>query len=244
MGPSAVESARNTAVNQGDSRSFSLIERAKLVLITCAGYLFIRLVAPTLRYQVESEPAAMSDGRRLQVAIWCFWHRSVIPATWCFRHNKIAVMTSRSFDGEYIARIIMKFGYGAVRGSSSRGAVGALLGMRRELELGHPVAFTIDGPRGPLYVAKPGPVLLAKKTGKPICCFHIAVERAWVLNSWDKMIIPKPFSRAAMHISSPIHVPPDARDEQMAELHQQMQAALERCREKAEAVFTIQDHAI
>ena len=243
MEPSAVESARNTVEPRDDSRSFSLRERAQLFLITWSGYIFIRLVASTLRYRVEAEPGAMSDGRHMQTAIWCFWHRCVTPATWRFRRNKIAVMTSRSFDGEYIARIINKFGYGAVRGSSSRGAVGALLGMRRELKLGHPVAFTIDGPRGPRYVAKPGPVLLAKKTGVPIGCFYIAVERAWVLNSWDQMIIPKPFSRAVLHISSPIHVPADAGDGQMAELHRQMQEALERCRREAEQVFSTQQSA-
>ncbi|HEX7285128.1 MAG TPA: lysophospholipid acyltransferase family protein, partial [Candidatus Angelobacter sp.] len=172
--------------------------------------------------------------------IWCFWHRCVIPAAWRFRDKKIAVMTSRSFDGEYIARIIGKFGFGAVRGSSSRGAVGALLGMRRELELGHPVAFTIDGPRGPRYVAKPGPILLAKKTGFFVGCFFLAAERAWILNSWDRMIIPKPFSRVALHVSSPIFVPADASDEQMAALHQQMQEALERCMERAENAFPTQ----
>lgn len=144
-------------------------------------------------------------------------------------------MTSRSFDGEYIARIIEKLNFAAVRGSSSRGAVGALLGMRRELELGHSVAFTIDGPRGPRYVAKPGPVLLAKTTGVSICCFYIAAENAWVLNSWDHMLIPKPFSRAHVYMSSPISVPANASDETMNELHRQMQETLERCRERAEA---------
>jgi len=245
MEPSAVQSEGREVESERASRSFSLRERIQLFLIAWAGFLFIRLIGPTLRYQVVSEAGAMSDGRRLQNAIWCFWHRCVIPATWRFRHCKIAVMTSRSFDGEYIARIIRKFGYGAVRGSSSRGAVGALLGMRRELEIGHPVAFTIDGPRGPRYVAKPGPVLLAKKTGISIGCFYIAVERAWVLNSWDQMIIPKPFSRAVLHISSPIYVPADADDTQMTALHRQMQEALERCREKAETAFTVlQDRAI
>jgi len=143
-------------------------------------------------------------------------------------------MTSRSFDGEYIARIIQKLGFTAVRGSSSRGAVGALFGMRQQLEQGHPVVFTIDGPRGPLYVAKPGPVLLAKKTGAPIGCFYVAVEKAWILNSWDRMMVPKPFSRAFIYASSPIYVPAAATDEQMTALHQQMQETLERCRMKAE----------
>ena len=143
-------------------------------------------------------------------------------------------MTSRSFDGEYIARIIQKLGFIPVRGSSSRGAVGALLGMRQQLEQGHATVFTIDGPRGPRYVAKPGPVFLAKKTGVSINCFYVAVERAWILNSWDQMIIPKPFSHAAIYGSSPMYVPADATDEQMSSFHQQMQQALERCRLEAE----------
>jgi lysophospholipid acyltransferase (LPLAT)-like uncharacterized protein len=216
------------------SRSFSLRQRMQLFLITWAAYLVIRLVCPTLRYRLEMEPGVPSDGRHAGPIIWCFWHRCVIPASYHFRHNQIAVMTSRSFDGEYIARIIGKFGYSAVRGSSSRGAVGALIGMRRELELGHPVAFTIDGPRGPRYIAKPGPVLLAKKTGRPIGCFYAAVQNAWVLNSWDRMVIPKPFSRAVLVAAPPIHVPPDADDVQMAAYHGQMQSSLEHCREKAE----------
>jgi lysophospholipid acyltransferase (LPLAT)-like uncharacterized protein len=109
--------------------------------------------------------------------------------------------------------------------------------MRRELEQGHSVAFTIDGPRGPRYVAKPGPVLLASKTGVPIGCFYIHVERAWVLNSWDRMMVPKPFSRVAFYASGPIVVPADADDAQMSSFHAQMQESLERCRLKAEQVF-------
>jgi lysophospholipid acyltransferase (LPLAT)-like uncharacterized protein len=231
-------SAETTPVERAadeNVRTFSLREHIQLFLISWAGYLLIRLIGPTLRFRVQLEPGALSDGRHADRAIWCFWHRCVIPASYNFRHLNIAVMTSRSFDGEYIARIIQKLGFGAVRGSSSRGAVGALLGMRRELELGHPVAFTIDGPRGPRFVAKPGPVLLAKKTGIPIDCFYVAPERAWVLNSWDRMLIPKPFSRAYVYMSSPIPVPGDATDDVLNALHQQMQETLERCRERAEA---------
>jgi len=216
------------------TRSFSLRQRIQLWLITWAGYLFIRWIGGTLRFTVVREPDCQSDGWGAPASIWCFWHRCVIPAGYRFRGNMIAVMISRSFDGEYIARIVSKLGFRPVRGSSSRGAVGALIGMRKELELGHPAGFTIDGPRGPIYVAKPGPILLAKKTGHSINCFYIAVQRAWILNSWDRMIIPKPFSRACAYFSSPIHVPADATDEQMSALHQQMQETLERCRVEAE----------
>jgi hypothetical protein len=111
------------------------------------------------------------------------------------------------------------------------------MGMKQELDQGNPVAFTIDGPRGPIYVAKPGPILLAKKTGHGIVCFHIAAERAWILNSWDRMMIPKPFSRVAGWGSTTLHVPEQATEQEMAALHQQMQAMLERCREQAEAML-------
>lgn len=217
------------------TRSFSLNERFKIWLISWAGFLFIRAVGATLRYKFFPEAGCVADSYGAgPPAIWCFWHRAVIPATYRFRNKGLAVMTSRSFDGEYIARIIQKLGFAAVRGSSSRGAVGALLGMRQQLEQGHGVVFTIDGPRGPRYVAKPGPVLLAKKTGIPISCFYVAVKRAWILNSWDQMIIPKPFSQAAIYASGPMYVPADATDEQMTALHQQMQETLERCRLSAE----------
>jgi lysophospholipid acyltransferase (LPLAT)-like uncharacterized protein len=220
------------------TRSFTFSERVKLWLISWAGFLFIRLVGATLRFSFIPEPGCLYDGRsHTATSIWSFWHRSVLPAAYRFRNQGLAVMTSRSFDGEYIARIIHKLGFIAVRGSSSRGAVGALIGMRQQLEQDHSVVFTIDGPRGPRYIAKPGPVLLAKKTGVPVSCFYVAVERAWILNSWDLMIIPKPFSRAAIYASSPMHIPVDATEEQMSALHQQMQETLERCRVKAEEQF-------
>src|SRR5262249_44732021 len=145
------------------------------------------------------------------------------------------IMISRSFDGECIARIVEKLGFQPVRGSSSRGGAGALMGMRQELELGHPAVFTADGPRGPLYVAKPGPVLVAQKTGYKICCFHVAVQRAWILKSWDRMMIPKPFSRASFYITSPLEVAQNAGDEELEVYRQKVQADLDRARQGAEA---------
>jgi lysophospholipid acyltransferase (LPLAT)-like uncharacterized protein len=238
--PSA-QAVSNEAESPGvfPSTRFSLRQRISLWLITWAGYLVIRWLCPTLRYTVIREPDCLSDGWGAPNGIWCFWHRCVIPAGHRFRGKQVAVMISRSFDGEYIARILKKLHYRPVRGSSSRGAVGALIGMRQELEAGHPAVFTIDGPRGPRYVAKPGPVLLAKKTGQSVNCFYIAIERAWILNSWDRMIIPKPFSRACAYFSSPMIVSSDATEEQMSALHQQMQETLERCRLRAEEALEI-----
>ena len=117
-------------------------------------------------------------------------------------------MTSQSFDGEYIARFIQRFGYGAARGSSTRGAVGAIIEMTRLMRAGSPTAFTIDGPKGPRYVAKMGAVLLAKKTGQPILPFTISARHWEAKRSWDGFQIPLPFSRARLDIAQPIYGQP------------------------------------
>lgn len=211
---------------------FTFSQRAKIALISWAAIFAVRLIGPTLRFRVISEEGGPpADDPLKKPGIYCFWHRCVFPATWFFRGQKIAVMTSQSLDGEAIARTIEHFGFRAVRGSSSRGGVRALLGMHTEIEEGGVAAFTIDGPRGPMYVAKPGPVLLAKNTRVPLAVFHIALKSAWVLNSWDRFMLPKPFSQAVLYISRMMHVS-DTSDVDAS--HAEMQAALDRVRIAAE----------
>jgi len=229
----------NTAATTGErtrEQQFSLGQRFLLWLVSWAGYLAIKLIAPTLRWSVSVEAGGPEDIAHIhrQPVIYVFWHRCVFPATYFWRNRQIQVMTSASFDGEYIARIIEKFGYGAVRGSSTRGGVRALLGMHTELEAGRSVAFTIDGPRGPVYVAKPGAALLARNTGAPVLPFHIALQDPWTLNSWDRFMIPKPFTRAAVRVGKLIRVPAEADSAALARYHAELQAALERLRDEAE----------
>lgn len=204
-------------------------------MISWAGYLAIAIICRTLRYSLSWEDDSVPPNTLfLKPVIYSFWHRAVFPATWMWREQKIAVMVSRSFDGEYIARIIEKFRFGAVRGSSSRGGAEALLGMREVLAQGEAVAFTIDGPRGPKYVAKPGPVRLSRATGLPMMAFYVALDDPWILNTWDDFMIPKPFSKALARISRGIQVPADATDSEIAEYHRQLQSALERVTQFAE----------
>jgi lysophospholipid acyltransferase (LPLAT)-like uncharacterized protein len=218
---------------RSSGQKFTLTQRLLLWVVTWIGFLGIGLICPTLKWSVSIEEGGppQPDPDR---TIYVFWHRAVFLATYFYRRHGIRVMTSSSFDGEYIARIIEKFGYLAVRGSSSRGAVRALLGMHTEVEAGHSVAFTIDGPKGPLYVAKPGPVLLARNTQAPIMPFYIAAESAWVLKSWDRFVIPKPFSRVHVRVGRVIHVPADITSAGSQQLHAEMQAGLDRVREHAE----------
>lgn len=217
------------------TRRFSLREKVLLWFISWWGYLAISLIGPTLRYSISwEEPSSAPDATYEKPVIYSFWHRAVFASAWLWRKTGIAVMVSRSFDGEYIARIIEKFGFVAVRGSSSRGGALALLGLRSPLEQGATVAFTIDGPRGPKYVAKPGPVLLSRASETPMAAFYVALSDAWVLNTWDEFMIPKPFSKALVRLGAKVQVPSDASEEQMAEFHRQLQAALERVTRYAE----------
>ena len=207
-------------------------ERFLLWLISTVGTLAVRLIGMTLRFGVHTEPGgAPFDTHPL---ILCFWHRGIFASTWAFRKQNIGVITSQSFDGEYIARIISAFGYVPIRGSSSRGGARALLESRRILEAGRTVAFTTDGPRGPVYVTKPGPVLLASKSGVPIVAFHIAIEKAWLLKSWDRFMIPKPFSRALLCMSTQLVIPPDLEGSKVEQFHAELQAAQDRVREFAQ----------
>ncbi len=202
-------------------KRFSLWERVQIALISRVGWVLIWLVNWTVRFRVEGWETIEEFQRRGQPVILSFWHNQIFSATYFWRFRRIVVMTSSHFDGEYIARIIHLFGYGSARGSSSRGAIRALLQLQRRLAEGRDVAFTIDGPRGPVYRVKPGPVWLSRKTQLPIVCFHIQPRKYWQLKSWDGFRIPKPFSEALVKIGQPLIPPPDGDDEAWLAIHQE-----------------------
>jgi lysophospholipid acyltransferase (LPLAT)-like uncharacterized protein len=218
------------------SRTFTRWERAQIALASWLGYWAVFLIGCTLHWEVfgwENCRAAQRLGRSL---IFAFWHREIFSATWFWRKRGIVVMASRNFDGEYISRIIHRHGYGTARGSSSRSAARALVEMIRWSKKGREVAVTLDGPRGPRWVAKPGVVLLAKASGAPILCFHIAPRGAWVFRrSWDQTEIPYPFSRAAIFIAPPILVSREADEPEQARKLQQVQATLDDLRQRGQA---------
>lgn len=215
-------------------RPWSLRQRIVLSLIVATGTVIIRLIGATLRLSVSSEEGGQTTLEQRPL-VASFWHSCIIPSTYIWRGMGIRVMSSYSYDGEYMGRIIKKFGFVPVKGSSSRNPVRALLGLRRALEEGWTVAFTLDGPRGPRHKVKPGPVGLGRSTGLALTAFHVGLEKAWVLKSWDRMMIPKPFSRALVRFGKLIYVPRDASDEDLARYSDELQATLDRVVEFAEA---------
>jgi lysophospholipid acyltransferase (LPLAT)-like uncharacterized protein len=187
----------------------SPLSRAQTVqasIIAAAASPLIAILCRTLRWRIdgaEHYDRVVASGRQ---PILTFWHGRILPSLYYFRHRGIVVITSQNFDGEWIARIITRFGFGTARGSSSRGGARALVQMRRDLAGGRPVAFTVDGPRGPARVAQSGAAWLAGATGQPLVPFHIEADRSWTMSSWDRAQIPKPFSHVSVAIGEPIIV--------------------------------------
>ena len=222
----------NRAYEFADLSDYSFKDRLLIRVADLAFYLAIKLIGMSARFAVsgwENHKKAEADGGQ---PIYVFWHDRIFLTTYWWRKRRIVVMTSRSFDGEYIARFIQRFGYGAVRGSSTRGGVGAVVEMARLMRAGCTTAFTIDGPKGPRYVAKMGAVLLAKKTGHPIMPVTMALDRFWTLPSWDLFQIPKPFTRAHVYVAPPIYVPADADEEMLNAKRDELQRVLDELNRK------------
>jgi len=216
----------------GEWRS-SWVKRSEVAAIAGLGYPLINALGHTLRWRVEGLhhfDAIVASGRQ---PVMGFWHGRILPATFYFRRRGIVVITSENFDGEWIAGIIERFGYGTARGSTSRGGRRALLQLVRDMEAGQPAAFTIDGPRGPARIAQPGAVWLSKATGNPVLPFHVEADRCWTLGSWDRTQIPKPFATLALVVGEPFTVPPDADEVQIESARGELEARLSRLEARA-----------
>jgi lysophospholipid acyltransferase (LPLAT)-like uncharacterized protein len=212
--------------------------RLQVPVIGLAGYALVRTIGPTLRFEVLGGHHYVNLRARGERAIAAFWHRCIFSAMWWWRDRGVVILNTTNFDGQWTRRVLERLGYGTAQGSSTRGGLRGLAVMTRRLEEGRDVAFTIDGPRGPRYVAKPGPVMLARRTGQPVFLFHIAVRRALTLSkSWDLFQIPYPFSRAVMVVAPPLYVPHGGDTGILETKHAEMQRTLERVRDVAENWF-------
>ncbi len=205
-------------------------QRLELSLISSLGYPLLAALGSTYRYTVEGIEH-LRAAEALGNPIHAFWHGRILPGTVYFRRRGIVVITSENFDGEWIARIIQRFGYATARGSTSRGSQKALLQLLRDVK-DKPVAFALDGPRGPARVAQPGAVWLSKATGQPVIPFHLESDRHWSLRSWDRTQIPKPQAQITLVFAPPFVVPRDASDAVLADYSRRLEADLTACEKR------------
>jgi len=204
--------------------------------ISILGYRVCAALGATLKWRVEGLQHYDEIVLGGHQPIMAFWHGRILPATIYFRNRGIVVITSENFDGEWIAGIIERFGYGTARGSTSRGGRKALVQMMRDMEAGKPTGFTLDGPRGPARVAQAGAVWLSKATGNPVLPFHLEADRHWTVNSWDQTQIPKPFSTVTLVVGEPFRVPQDASDEEIEASRQRLEQQLQQLEARARAL--------
>ena len=214
--------------------AYNLKQRLALFLLPPLGAMLIRLLGATLKYEEIREPGTHAD-ENPRTRVYCMWHRSLLSVAYLFRQRKIAILISPSFDGELITQTIRRVGYMPVRGSCSRGGAVGLLGMQRILDTTgedrcNYAAFTADGPRGPVYHAKPGGVKLAQQTGGGVGIFYAAPVRAWQLRSWDRFLIPKPFTTIVIGWQSPVLVAADVDENSLEAARRAVEDAIERAR--------------
>jgi lysophospholipid acyltransferase (LPLAT)-like uncharacterized protein len=210
-----------------DISSYSLKQRCLIRLADIVFYSLVMIIGKTIRFEVENIEIFEKIIQADKIPVYTFWHNNIFLGTYYFRNRKIIVMSSKSFDAEYIARFIKRLGYGTIRGSSTRGGVGALIEMVKAMRKGFPCGFAIDGPKGPKYVAKSGVCLLAKKTENPIMPFVVTPQKYWEISSWDKLQIPKPFTRALVKIGEPIYVESNINDEDIENKRLELQKTLD-----------------
>jgi lysophospholipid acyltransferase (LPLAT)-like uncharacterized protein len=221
-------------VSSSEPRQFTFSQRIALAVVPRVVALVLRLVGLTLRFEVIAEPGAVPATPPAK-GIFCFWHRCTLPCAWYFRHFRCSILISQSYDGELIARTLGRLGFNAVRGSSSRGGAAGLWALKNVIADGMPTVFTADGPRGPMYQTKMGPVKLAQVTGAQIGSFYLLPERAWIANSWDRFLVPKPFSRVVVSWGRAVDAPATEADEEALEAKRlELQATMDRIRRNAE----------
>ena len=178
----------------------------QLALIVAVGAPFVRLLGATWRVRVVGRDGLDAIRREKRAYVLSCWHGELLAAVWAHRGQGMVPLISEHRDGEIIARICERLGYGTIRGSSTRGGARALLGLVRTLEQGTDVAVTPDGPRGPVERYAPGALVAARKAGAPIVAIRVRASRAWRLRSWDRFLIPKPFARVVLAYSAPAYV--------------------------------------
>lgn len=208
--------------------AYTLKQRVLIRLADWAFYTAINLIGTTISFETQGSENIRKIRDEGKLPVYATWHDQIFLGTFYLRRRGIVFLTSQSFDGEYIARFLKRFGFGVIRGSSTRGGAKGLVKMIRGMNAGLEMGFTVDGPKGPRHEVKLGVILLAKKTGNPILPFMVQPRKYWALNSWDRLQIPRPFTRAVMTFGRPIEVAHDAGEEEIENIRTALQRELDR----------------
>lgn len=180
----------------------------ELQIFIYIGLLIVKIISSTYTIKIIGPEIEKNILKKKQVPVYASWHQRFFPGISFFAARKpISIMISQSRDGELISKIVNRLGWHPVRGSSSRGGRHALREIKTLIHKGYKIGHIVDGPRGPLGIVKPGLLIIAQLSGMPIIPTITSAERKWVFNSWDRFMIPKPFSRVIFRFGDEIYVP-------------------------------------
>jgi lysophospholipid acyltransferase (LPLAT)-like uncharacterized protein len=204
-------------------------------VVSALGTGLLNSILATCRVSTEGEENFRRFWDAGKPVVFVLWHGRLIPCTYHHRGQGVVTLISQHRDGEYITGVVDRWGYTAVRGSSSRGGLEALRELIRWVRRGRSLAITPDGPRGPREVMKPGPVLIAQRTGAPIIPVAASASRAWVFGGWDRFVVPKPFSRMRISYGEPVHVPRELDEAGIAAVAEEVQARVAALKTRVDA---------
>jgi lysophospholipid acyltransferase (LPLAT)-like uncharacterized protein len=202
----------------------------KRFIIKFAGVAFyysIKVIGALTRFDALINKQLIAIESSGTLPIYAYWHDRMFLTTYILRNRGTLFLTSRSFDGEYLARIMQRFGFAVIRGSSSSGGSEALAALTKSMGEGHAASLTVDGPRGPRYESKIGAIILAKRTGNPVVPIIVESKKHRKMNSWDRLQIPLPFSSAIALFGEPIYVDQDADQTEIDAKHRELQDSLD-----------------
>ncbi len=205
---------------------FTYRKRVLLFLIPPLVSLCLRIILLTCRLEVRNPEHLTDEIDGHGKALIAIWHEVLALAMWRYRGTKYHTLTSYSYDGELAARVVRTFGLRALRGSSSRGGREAVHQMERALSMGITVGFTLDGPRGPRRVAKPGIAVIAGRSHTSVVPCALVASRSWRLRSWDRFVVPKPFAKIVCVCAPPIPPPSDDQPQIVESYRAKVESAL------------------
>ena len=180
---------------------------------------------------------------RGEATVYAIWHGVLLPMTYYHQGEGVLVLVSEHSDGEYITRVLHRYGFETARGSSTRGGTKGLRRIVRAAQEGREIAVTPDGPRGPARVFKPGTLVAAQLTGLPIIPIGVGVSSAWRFNSWDGFTVPRPLSRVHIHYGAPVEIPRRLDDAGLEEWAERMGAILNRVQDEAQEAAEAEEAA-
>ena len=215
-----------------------LTDRLAWFLASWISPLLIYLLGKTLRIDWVGEENLNAIRRENKSVIYAFWHGRMLILAYSHRRRRAHVLISQHRDGEFIARIISRLGFVCVRGSTTRGGSKAIFEMCEKAACGYDLAVTPDGPRGPGFQVHPGTIYISQRSGLPIIPITNSAQRRWTLSSWDRFIIPKPFSRAVVMLGKPIHVPAESTAGQLEEIRISLEEQMRELTRKADDYFS------